>query len=169
MIRFLAAIILASQTLAYAEDTLWTGNKLTSKQPFPGRVLAVESSWGGYRLVIESIGESEKSYCIAQIWPAGFPQLDYKIIDKSNLPTPGVSMIYLNPAVEVEHFSWSMGAWKIGRNFGENDSLKKVVDAVLIGENQGDEKDITKQPATHTKSKSEGKQKPQPEAERPSR
>ncbi len=126
MTRLLILIIVVSSVVARAEDSLWKGNKLTPAQPFPGRVLAVESSWGGYRLVIESIGEGDKTYCIAQIWPSGFPQLDYKVIGKGDLPKASVQTVYLNPPVEVSGFSWSMGPWKIGEIFGDDDSLKKV-------------------------------------------
>lgn len=129
MPRFLLLIILVSSVVARAEDPLWKGNKLTSAQPFPGRILAVESSWGGYRLLIESTGEGDKTYCIAQVWPGGHPRLDYKVIKKDDFPKPSVATVYLNPAVEVDRFSWSMGPWKIGKIFGDDDSLKKVATA----------------------------------------
>jgi hypothetical protein len=35
--------------------------------------------------------------------------------------------VYLNPSVEIDRFSWSMGPWRIGRIFGDDDSLRKVV------------------------------------------
>ncbi|OYU46345.1 MAG: hypothetical protein CFE44_02605 [Burkholderiales bacterium PBB4] len=127
MTRLLLLIILVSSVVARAEVALWNGNKLTAAQPFPGRVLAVESSWAGYRLLIESIGEGDKTYCIAQVWPGGLPRLDYKVIKKEDFPKPSVATVYLNPSIAVDGFSWSMGAHKIGRIFGDDDSLKKVV------------------------------------------
>jgi hypothetical protein len=89
----------------------------------------VESSWGGYRLLIESTGEGDKTYCVAQVWPGGHPRLGYKVIKKDDFPKPSVATVYLNPAVEVDRFSWSMGPWKIGRIFGDDDSLKRVATA----------------------------------------
>ncbi|OYV05197.1 MAG: hypothetical protein CFE26_12840 [Verrucomicrobiales bacterium VVV1] len=127
MSRFLILIVVALSFSARAEDALWKDNKLTPAQPFPGRVIAVESSWIGYRLFIESSDEKDKKYCIAQVWPGGTPHLDYKVVQKNDLPQPNVNTIYLNPSIGVDGFSWSMGAWKIGRIFGDDDTLKKVV------------------------------------------
>ncbi|MES2922664.1 MAG: hypothetical protein V4819_14015 [Verrucomicrobiota bacterium] len=119
--------------LVKADDELWKDNKLTPAQPFPGRVLAVESGWGGYRLVIESGGEGEKRYCIARVWPGVTRQaVEYQEVRKQDLPTPGVMMVFLDPAVEVSQFSWSMGPRKIGRIFGAEDCLLKAVKEVLI-------------------------------------
>jgi hypothetical protein len=146
------------------------GNKLTPAQPFPGRVLAVESSWAGYRLFIESIGKGDTTHCIAQVWPGGHPQLAYQVIERDSIPKPGVSTVHLNPSIEVDRFSWSMGLWKIGRIFGDDDILKKVVDAAPIPENQQDEQEAgTGQPATSPESDSEGGDYTQPEAEGRSR
>ncbi|MEK7952820.1 hypothetical protein [Luteolibacter soli] len=127
MSRFVYLVLLLAIIAGRAEEALWEDNKLTPGQPFPGRVMAVESSWGGYRLVIESIGEGDKAYCIAQAWPGGQPHLNYKVIQKADLPVSSSTMIYLNPAIEVGRFSWSMGPWKIGEVFGDDDCLKKAV------------------------------------------
>jgi hypothetical protein len=153
MTRLLIPIIVVSSAVARAGDSLWKGNKLTPAQPFPGRVLAVESSWGGYRLVIESIGEGDNTYCIAQIWPAGFPPLDYKVIGKGDLPKASVQTVYLNPPVEVSRFSWSMGPGKIGQIFGDDDSLKKVVTAESDTKDRQGQQDGAGKPATRPKSK----------------
>ena len=169
MTRLLILTILISSVMAHAEDSLWKDNKLTPAQPFPGRVLAVESSWGGYRLIIESIGEGDTTCCIAQVWPGGLPHLDYKVIQKNDLPKPSVSTVYLDPSVEIDRFSWSMGPWKIGRIFADDDSLKKVVTAEPIPKNQQGEQDGTGQPATRSESKSEGNENPKPEMEGRSR
>lgn len=127
MLRPLIAIVLSCSFFARAEEVLWQGNKLTSTQPFPGRVFAVESSWGGYRLFIESIGDGDKRYCIAKVCPGGVPQLRYQEVQKKDLPEPSVERVFLNPPVEVDCFSWSMGVWKIGRVFGDDDCLRKVL------------------------------------------
>ncbi len=126
MSRFLILIIVAFSFSARAEDALWKDNKLTPAQPFPGRVMAVETSWIGYRLFIESSDEKDKKYCIAQVWPGGTPHLDYKVVQKKDLPQPNVNTIYLNPSIDVDRFSWSMGVVKIGRVFGDEDILKQV-------------------------------------------
>lgn len=133
MIRILLfSVLFISSHILKASEPLWENNKLTSAQPFPGKVLAVESSWGGYRLFIESMDESGK-YCVAQVWPggggAGLTYIELKKADlpKPDQPKPGVSVIFIDPPVEVSRFSWSMGVWKIGRIFGDEDCLKKIV------------------------------------------
>ncbi len=127
MIRIIITLILISCTVAHAEDSLWKNNKLTPAQPFPGRILAVDVGWGGYRLVIESIGEAEILYCIATVVPKGDSQLLYKVIQKIDLPKPSNATVYLNPAVDIDRFSWSIGPWKIGRIFGDDDSVKQAI------------------------------------------
>ena len=129
MIRVLALSIGGFSCAAlHAEDVIWENNKITPAQPFPGKVLGVESSWGGYRLIIESLEGEERKYCIAQVWPGGSPHLSYQLVTKPELNSPGSTVIFLNPAVEVNHFSWSMGAWKIGKVFGEEDCLLKAME-----------------------------------------
>jgi hypothetical protein len=113
---------------ALAEENFWTDNKLTPAQPFPGRVLAVESGWGGYRLFIQSIGEADKKYCVAKVWPAGGGSpLEYREIQASDLPEPSQKAVFLNPPIEVNQFSWSMGVWRIGKIFEGEDALRKAV------------------------------------------
>ena len=126
MTRLLTFVILSFSSFAQAEEALWKDNKLTPAQPFPGRILAVESGWGGYRLLIESIGEGNKKYCMAKVWPGVTPHPEYTEIQKDDLPQPGSMMVFLNPPVEVDQFSWSMGPGKIGRTFGDEDCLKKM-------------------------------------------
>jgi hypothetical protein len=127
---------IASRVGAAAADEgpeLWEDDKLTEVQPFPAKVLAVESGWGGYRLLLESAGEGEgageKRYCFAQVWLLGPPHLahlEYRETRKTELPKPG-PMVYLDPPVAVSRFSWSMGPCRIGEVFGEEDCLKKAV------------------------------------------
>lgn len=129
MIRILALLIgLLSCPALHAEGAIWENNKITPAQPFPGKVLGVESSWGGYRLIIESLEGGERKYCIAQVWPGGSPHLSYQVVTKPELPPLSGPAIFLNPAVEVNHFSWSMGARKIGKVFGEKDCLLKAME-----------------------------------------
>ena len=128
MTRVLIAFVALISLPALAEEILWKDNKLTPEQPFPGKVLAVESSWAGYRLFIESIGDAGKKYCVAKVWPGGgVVPLEYQAIQASDLPPPGVMAVFLNPPIEVNGFSWSMGVWKIGKIFGEEDVLQKVI------------------------------------------
>lgn len=126
MFRFVFLFLIAFD-VAYAEDALWQNNKLTPAQPFPGRILAVDSGWGGYRLVIESIGDDNISYCIATVVPIGDQRLSYEIVQKDKLPKPSGAVVYLNPAVEIDRFSWSIGPWKMGRIFGDEDSVKQAI------------------------------------------
>ena len=127
MTRILIPIIFSFSFLAHAEDVLWSANKLTPAQPFPGRVLAVESSWVGYKLFIESLGDGDKRYCMAQV---GMGELAYSEIPKGSIPQPSVSTVFLNPPIEIDHFSWSLGPWRIGRIFGDEDCLKNAITAL---------------------------------------
>lgn len=120
-------LALALPLFAAADDELWQDNKLTPAQPFPGKVLAVNVTWVGCNLLIESIGDGEKKHCMVQVEMTR--GLSYAELEQSNLPKPGVGWQYLNPPVEVEGFSWSMGPWKIGRIFGDEDCLKKSIAA----------------------------------------
>jgi hypothetical protein len=126
MIRWLILLV-ALAFPASGEETLWAGNKLTPGQPFPGKVLAVERSWSGYRLFIESFGGTDKQYCVAKVWLMN--GVEYQEIAAGDLPRPSVCVIFLNPPIEVEGFSWSIGVWKIGKIFGEEDILRQALAA----------------------------------------
>ncbi|MDR3402510.1 MAG: hypothetical protein P4L99_08430 [Chthoniobacter sp.] len=114
-----------------AEDQFWSDNKLTPAQPFPGRVCAVATLWPGYDLLIEEIGGQR--VCLARVWIGH--ELEYAVLD----PAKGESKenpkcfeangqwTYLSPAIDVDRFSWSMGSMFIGRIFGDQDVLRKVV------------------------------------------
>jgi uncharacterized protein YecT (DUF1311 family) len=125
MVRLLIFTILLFSCGAHADEALWTDNKITPSQPFPGRILAVDSGWGGYRLVIESNGEGEKRFCLANVVPPFV--LNYTEIAKADLSKLGGMMVFLNPSIEVDNFSWSMGVHRIGKTFGEEDFVRKAV------------------------------------------
>ncbi|HEY8961511.1 MAG TPA: hypothetical protein VIM57_04835 [Luteolibacter sp.] len=129
MMRLLLVLVALMTSPVFAEEILWSGNKLTPAQPFPGKVLAVERSWVGYRLFIESLSETDKKYCVAKVWMSGGIPLEYREIQASDLPQPSVTAIFLNPSIAVDGFSWSMGVWKIGKIFGGEDILHKVLAA----------------------------------------
>ena len=116
--------LLLSLTLSHGSvSQLWENDRLTQSQPFPGKVMAVESSWGGCRLLIESLGAGEKKYCVAQIWPAGYPHLEYKEIEQKDLKEFIDGFVHLSPSIDISRFSWSIGIWKIGKIFGDDDCL----------------------------------------------
>lgn len=120
-------LALALPLVSAGDDQLWQNNKLTSAQPFSAKVLAVNVTWVGYNLLLESIGNGKKKHCIAQVEMTR--PLNYAGVKQAQLPKPGPEWQFLNPSVEVERFSWSMGVWRIGRIFGEEDCLKKAVAA----------------------------------------
>ena len=126
VLTFLSAFILSASL--FAEEDIWKNNKMTQAQPFAAKVLAIESSWGGYRLLLQSM-EDASQFCIAQVWPGAGPsmRLSYKVIEKKDFSKPSVQWVFIQPAIEVNRFSWSMGAWKIGRVFGDDDSLQIVL------------------------------------------
>ncbi|MEP6670895.1 MAG: hypothetical protein ABJF10_17180 [Chthoniobacter sp.] len=114
-----------------AEDKLWSDNKLTPAQPFPGKVCAVATLWPGYDLLIEENGGPR--VCLVRVW---IPHpLEYSVLD----PTKGETKenpkcleangnwTYLSPAIDVDRFSWSIGPMGIGRFFGDQDVLRKVI------------------------------------------
>ena len=114
-----------------AEDKLWSDNKLTPAQPFPGRVCAVASLWPGYDLLIEEIGGHR--ICLARVWIGH--ALEYSVLDPAKGETKEEpkcfeatgSWTYISPAIDVDRFSWSIGPMSIGRIFGDQDVLRKVV------------------------------------------
>ncbi len=161
LFSFLSCFFLSS--FLRAEDQTWENNKITRDQPFSGKVLAVETSWGGYRLLLRST-EDESKFCIAQIWPGGggsAGSLSYKLVQRKDFPKPSVQWVFLNPAIEVDRFSWSMGPWRIGRIFGDNDCLKIVLNRNITNREQGG----ADQPATAPELKPEGNSKPKPKSE----
>ena len=132
------AIVVAAATLTTAaeekqspkeEKKFWTGNKLTQDQPFPARVIAVKPSWVGYHLLLEEMGSGER-LCVARIWET--TGLDYSLLEKSKETVKEEfsvkdGWIYLTPGIDVNRFSWSIGAWKLGQTFGDEDLLSGVL------------------------------------------
>ena len=112
-----------------AEERFWSDNKITPDQPFPARVRAVAQSWVGYELLLEEIG-GEQRLCFAHI-NVTLP-LTYTIVADTKKETAEepkrkeAHWIYVSPAIEVDRFSWSLGPWRIGRIFGDDDILRKV-------------------------------------------
>jgi hypothetical protein len=130
IIGFIAAGIVCCSTAIQAEEKFWSDNKLTSAQPFPGRICAVATLWPGYDLLIEEIGGNR--ICLARVW-IGHP-LEYSVLDPAKGQTKedpkcleaNKCWTYLSPAIDVDRFSWSIGAFRIGRIFGDDDVLRKV-------------------------------------------
>jgi hypothetical protein len=131
MISLVAAAIFWCSNTTYAEDKFWSDHKLTPAQPFPGKVCAIASLWPGYDLLIEEIGGNR--VCLAQVWIGH--ALEYKVLDPAKGETKETpkcleangNWTYLSPAIDVDRFSWSIGATTIGRIFGDQDVLRKVV------------------------------------------
>jgi hypothetical protein len=69
--------------------------------------------------------------------------------------------IFIEPRVEVDRFSWSMGVHKIGRIFGEEDFVAQWYTKSKPKSEQGG----AGQPATAPESKSEDNKKPKLETE----
>ncbi|MGV3534174.1 MAG: hypothetical protein ACO1QR_17530 [Chthoniobacteraceae bacterium] len=126
----ITASILSFSFFGQAEDEFWANDRLTPAQPFPGRVCAVANLWPGYNLLIEEIGG--KRLCLVRVW-AGHP-LEYSVLDPAKGQTrdnpqaveANGGWTYLSPAVEINRFSWSMGPFRIGKIFGDDDVLRKV-------------------------------------------
>lgn len=111
-----------------AEQELWTGNKMTSDQPFPARVRAVSQSWVGYVLLLEEIGGERLCFAEVNI----MAPLTYTLVanpkqEAADEPKrKAAHWIYVSPAIDVDRFSWSIGPQRIGRIFGADDVLRKV-------------------------------------------
>jgi len=120
--------LLLSPSLRAAEE-IWTGNKLTSAQPFPAAVRAVFASWVGYDLLLEELGGRGR-LCTVRVW-ATFP-LEYKIVEDTAKELAAEperkknGWTYVSPAIELDRFSWSLGPLKFGRIFGEEDILGMI-------------------------------------------
>lgn len=132
MNRLFFIVILGSHLLLLcgrADDNIWTGNRLTSAQPFPAAVRAVLPSWVGYHLLLEEIG-GEGRLCVARVWLTA--PLEYTIIAdraKEVAEEPErkkKGWTYVSPAIELDRFNWSIGPSTIGRRFGEEDILQKI-------------------------------------------
>ena len=113
---------------APADETHWSGNKVTPDQPFPAKVCAIAPSWVGYHLLLEELGGTHR-LCIARLWMTA--PLEYLILNAAKGETPEYPQrtegwTYITPGIEVDRFSWSIGIAKLGKNFGNEDMLQKV-------------------------------------------
>ncbi len=118
----LLAIAVATVASAAEPTQLWHGNRITPEQPFPARVVGVIPSWLGYALLLEEITEDSPHLCIATLWATA--DLSYKVVPAKEAfqkVHDSHKATYLTPGVEVDSFSWSMGAFLIGRRFGDKD------------------------------------------------
>ena len=76
-------------------------------------------------LILKEI-EGDGRYCLATF---GNPLGDYQIVQKDDFDAKAMKQkgaIFLNPAIEVKRFSWSMGIWRHGRVFGDDDAATKL-------------------------------------------
>jgi hypothetical protein len=125
---FLAMLLgLLCVSQSRAEDQIWQNNKLTASQPFPAAVVGVLQEWDGYLLLLEEIGGKGR-LCIAQVWFS--VPLEYTVIEDAQQKMAArkkAGWNFVSPGIELDRFSWSIGPWKIGRIFGEEDILRKAV------------------------------------------
>ncbi|WP_200274367.1 hypothetical protein [Luteolibacter pohnpeiensis] len=142
-------------------EELWSEDRITPEQPFRAKVVAVQPGWGWDTIVLKEIGGDER-YCLATF---GNPIGDYQILRKEELDAEAMKKngaIFLDPPVEIARFSWSIGIWRHGRVFGDEDAATKH-------RKKTGEQGVAPQSATRSESDSEGDHKPQPESEARSR
>lgn len=112
-----------------AEERFWTDNKITPGQPFPAKVRAVGRSWVGYNLLLEEIG-GEHRLCFAQLYitiPLSYTTVAHPKQEQAEEPNRKEhGWTYVSPSIDVDAFSWSIGIFRIGRIFGDDDMLRKV-------------------------------------------
>ena len=106
---------------------IWQGNKLTPGQPFPARVKAIGGSWVGYTLLVEEITDNKPvRCCLASV---GYQQSSYRVLPSAEgrrvMKHPHMHATFFDPMVEVDRFRWDNGLYKIGHNFGKEDSLRQ--------------------------------------------
>lgn len=128
ILTFLAVSVFCCSNATRAEEKTWSDNKITPEQPFPAKVCAVAPSWGGYHLLLEELGGTHRR-CIARLWmtaPLEYIVLDAAKGETAEWPQRTEGWTYITPGIEVDRFSWSVGAWKLGRIFGNDDVLRMV-------------------------------------------
>ena len=142
-ILLLLPLLVLSFAETRADGELWSKNKLTPDQPFPAKVLAILPSWVGYHLLLEEIGGKQR-LCVARV--SETVGLEYRMLNETTRSvmkslTVKDGWIYLTPSVDVNRFSWSIGAWKLGRIFREDDLLFRIVERKrkLKGEQAADD------------------------------
>jgi hypothetical protein len=133
MNRRISLFLLLSLVLSpalHAADEIWNDNKLTPAQPFPAAVKAVLPSWVGYHLLLEEIGGTGR-LCVVGVWETA--PIEYVIVEDSKKELAAeaerkkAGWTYVSPSIEVNRFSWSLGPLRIGRIFGEEDILLKII------------------------------------------
>jgi hypothetical protein len=142
-------------------EELWSEGRITPEQPFRARVVAVQPGWGWDTIVLKEI-EGDGRYCLATF---GSPHGDYKIIPKDQFDRKAMKQngaVFLDPPIEVERFSWSMGVWRHGRIFGDDDAATK-------NRKKSAEEDVAPASANPSEADPEGGDKPQTESEGRSR
>jgi hypothetical protein len=113
-------ITICLTSLGLGADELWSNGRITPDQPFQAKVLGVKSGWGWDTIVLKEINGTGR-YCLATL---GNPAGTYKVIAPKNFDKKAMleeGVIFLEPAVEVERFSWSMGSGRYGKIFGDED------------------------------------------------
>lgn len=101
----------------------WENNRLTHDQPFSARVIAVASSWVGYKLLLEEADVKSPRYCYVEIYRGG--RLRYVLTDKDE-SSDMATRDKIEPVL-VSDFSVEGGLFKLGRKFGEEDLLLTVI------------------------------------------
>ena len=117
----LVTALLSFASLLPAEELiLWDKGKITPSQPFKAKVIGVQPGWGWDTIILREKGKGR--YCLVTF---GNPSGAYTVIkaedfDQAEMIKAGAT--FLNPGVEVDRFSWSIGIWKHGKVFGDEDS-----------------------------------------------
>jgi len=149
-------LLIASFSELRAEE-LWSDDRITPQQPFRAKVVAVQPGWGWDTIVLKEI-DGDGRYCMATF---GNPLGSYKIILKEEFDEKAMKRngaIFLDPPVEIARFSWSMGVWRHGRVFGDEDAATKH-------RKKNGEQGVAPQSATRSELDSGGGDKPQPGSE----
>jgi len=145
-------------SLTAKEQKIWNDGRITPEQPFRARVIGSVASWGGAIVLLKE--ENGERYCVANLLS---PLFSYRVIEGKDFDKKAwikKGAIFIEPSVEVDRFSWSMGVHKIGRIFGTED----FVSLWYAKSKPKSEQDGADHPATAPESKAEGGKKPKPES-----
>lgn len=86
----------------------------------------------GYSLLLEEI-DGDGRLCVARILVLSPVQYTLVADTKKELAAESerkkAGWIYISPPIEVSRFSWGIGPQKIGPLFGDDDLLRRVVNA----------------------------------------
>ena len=158
---------------------LWFEGRITSRQPFQAAVIAAGgvTPWSGTtHLYLVELGD-KKRICIATLKVATATNLDnlvdYEIISPeayelrkatlSKEPSEFNSCVF-SPPLPIDRFAWVCPIGNIGRPFGDKDLLQDIASRLLKEARKKESASGADQPATAPESKSEGKDKNQPES-----